>query len=195
MLFIILYLNNDLIEIIKTRRSIREFKQEEISSEVLQDIVDAGRLAPSPHNIQPWEFIIIRKKENRDTIFKHLGWLFEPDIKSRPTAYIIVLTEGKNLKSVSITASLGACIENIMLAAWSYDIGSCWIGSVKNKKELEKFLGIPENIEIFAVIALGYPKSIPLAVETDSILKPLRKEGKLFVPKKKLEKILHIEKF
>ncbi len=193
MLFIILYLDNDLIELIKTRRSVREYKQEEISLEVLKDVVDAGRLAPSPHNIQPWEFIVV--KENRDTIFSHTGWLFEPDKKSRPTAYIIVLTEEKNLKSVPVIASLGACIENIILAAWSYGIGSCWIGSVKNKKELANFLGIPEYITIFGIIALGYPENIPLAVDTDSTSKPFKKDGKVFVPKKNLEKILHIEKF
>lgn len=195
MLFIILYLDNDLIDIIKTRRSIREFKQEEVSLEVLKDIVETGRLAPSPHNIQPWEFIIIKNKENRDTIFNHTGWLFEPDKKSRPTAYIIVLTEEKNLKSVSVIASLGACIENMILAAWSYGIGSCWIGSIKKKKELESFLGIPEDITIFSIIALGYPESLPIVVDIDSIIKPFKKDGKVFVPKKNLERILHLEKF
>ncbi len=80
-----LFLDNEFINIIKERRSCREFKKGEIKIEVLKDIVDAGRLAPSPHNIQPWEFIILHKKESCDSLFPHLGWLFEPSKDKRPS--------------------------------------------------------------------------------------------------------------
>lgn len=192
MLILILYLNEDPIDLIKTRRSVRSFKQEEISLDILKDIIDAARLAPSPHNLQPWEFIIVKEKENRDTVFKHISWLSEPKKELRPTAYIMVLTEVKNLKNVSITASIGASIQNILISAWYYGIGSCWIGSIKKKDELKKFFNIPESLSIFAIIALGYPADIPETIDSDSILKPFIKDGKLIVPKKKLEKILHI---
>jgi len=186
---------NEFTDLIKTRRSIREYKQIPVSFDVLKEIVDAGRFAPSPHNIQPWEFIIVQREENCDSLYLHLGWLYESDKSSRPVSYIVVITEKKNLKNLSIVASLGASIENMLLSAWSHGIGSCWIGSIKDKNGLKKFLKIPEDFTIFAVITLGYPLNIPETIDTNIVLKPFFKDGKLFVPKLKIDKVLHIEKF
>jgi len=185
----------DIHLLIQTRRSIRKFEQQEISLMILKQICDDARFAPSPHNLQPWEFVIIHDGELRNKVFDHLEWLGgTPETGKTPVAYIVLLIPKELNKDWSCLASLGACCQNILLSAWSYGIGSCWIGSVHNQKRLKKILKIPERLNIFSIIALGYPAEKPLIEESDTRIKPFRDtSGKIHVPKKALESILHID--
>ena len=87
----------DIYEVIKKRRSIRRFKQDEIPLGILEKLVDAARFAPSGGNIQPWEFIIVNDKELLDKVFETLAWAGyiapegTPPEGKRPTAYICLL--------------------------------------------------------------------------------------------------------
>lgn len=186
----------DAVEALKTRRSIRRFEKQDIPVEDLKSIVDAGRLAATGGNLQPWEFLLVDDKKLCEEVFSSLGWIggHVPDKGERPEAYIIVLGHKKE-DGTTYVASLGAAVENMQLAAWAMGIGSCWFGSVKRKPLIEYF-NIPDFMELSYVLALGYPKESPILSEAEgNSFKPAKnKEGILVVPKRALKDVLHVNK-
>jgi len=106
----------------------------------------------------------------------------------------VVLFNTKIVKKFS-QSDAGAAIENILLAALGEGIGSCWIGSVEREK-VRKILNIPPGYKIDSVIALGYPAEEPVLEEMkDSIKYWLDEKDVLHIPKRRLEDILHEDKF
>jgi len=186
----------DLWEGLTTRRTVRRFRQEPIPPAVLRRIVDAGRLAASGGNAQPLKFIVISRPELVAAVFEEVRWLKEagdPPPGKRPTAYIVVLGDMTIRKAYQ--ADAGAACQNMLLAAWGEGVGSCWIGSV-NRGALREQLAIPVPLEIYAVIALGYPAERPLAVPMKESTKPWRgRDGELRVPKRSLDEILYWERY
>ncbi|MTI81386.1 MAG: nitroreductase family protein [Firmicutes bacterium] len=167
---------NETIGNIKSRRSIRAFKQEQIKDEELQLILEAGLYAPSAHNQQSWHFTVIQNKEILDDLnesSKEAGKIFNDKYIQQlsnnekfhtfyhaPTAVII---SGKK-DSLMPFADCAAATQNMLVAAQSIGIGSCWIGLVslvfngeKAKKYQDK-LGIPEGYQPYHAVALGYKK-------------------------------------
>lgn len=196
-LVVILFSNSDCHSVIQTRRSIRRFTQDSIPLSILTKICDDARLAPSPGNCQPWEFIVVTDSNVAEEIFNHLEWLGEPPtVNEKPTAYIVVLIPKDRQKDWSIIASFGACCQNILLSSWAQGIGSCWIGSIKEHNKLKKVLKIPKDLEIFSIIALGYPKEKPTLEEFKDTTTPYRNsDGKIYIPKKALKQILHLNQY
>lgn len=186
--------NNTIYDLIKRRRSIRKFKQEEIARKTLIKIVDAGRFAPSAANLQFIEYIIIDEKTLLDKIFPHTRWagyiypLGTPKENERPTAYIAIL---QNLKKSSHPdlRDIGAAVENMILTALEEGIGSCWLGAI-DKKEISEILNLPSFIRLDSLLALGYPAEQPQIVPYQGSVKYFRDEkGKHFVPKRDIKDI------
>jgi nitroreductase len=190
----------DMLELIKSRRTIRKYRQQKIDMDILIDLVDCGRLAPSAANRQPLEYFIVQKDELLEPVFSTLSWAGyiapegTPREGEKPAAYIVVLLKQENDRP-SAKHDAGAAIENISLAAWSYGIGSCWIGSVK-RKELAQILNIPEDYVIDSVVALGYPAETSVAEEAVDSIKYYKDENQvLHVPKRPLKSILKIDEW
>ncbi len=183
-------------EAITARRSIRRFKPEPIQRNKLIKITEAGNLASTAGNLQPWEFIIIDSAELTDKVFPRLGWLGgPPEEGQRPAAYIALLIDKNAMDSWSHVASAGAALQNIQLSAWGKGIGSCCFGSIE-RDAIAPILGIPDDFYLFVIIALGYPDENPVVKKADDSLRPYRDaEGILHVPKKPLRDILHFGKF
>ncbi|MCM8822520.1 MAG: nitroreductase family protein [Candidatus Omnitrophica bacterium] len=184
------------MEAIRKRRTIRRFLQKPISFDILKELVDAARLAPSGGNLQPWEFLVIDDKNLLEPVFSTLAWAAylgqegKPKEGEKPVAYIAVL-HNKKMKSFTPQADFGAAIENILLAAVDLGIGSCWIGSVQREK-LAEILKIPADYSIEYVVALGYPAETAIAEDEKGDLKYWRdKDGIHHVPKRRLEEVLH----
>lgn len=163
----------DLLEAIKGRRSIRAFKNEEVSVEDVERLVDAARWAPSAGNIQPWEFIVVRKPEIRKALVE--AALGQDFIKEASVVIIVCANEnrsserygvrGKSLYCIQDTA---AALQNIHLTAYSLGLGTCWIGAF-NEEEARRILKIPQGIRPVAIVPVGYlaetarlPKKRPL---------------------------------
>jgi len=184
----------DIHSLIQTRRSIRKFKQEQITIAVLKQICDDSRFTPSPGNLQPWEFLLVYDTNLTNEVFHHLEWLGGPPMMNeRPVAYLVLLYPAERKDDWSCLAGLGACCQNILLSAWAYGIGSCWIGSIRNSKKLRNTFRIPDNLNIFSIIALGYPAEEPVIEPGKDTLRPQRDEsGTMHIPKKNLQDILHI---
>lgn len=184
---------------ILSRRSIRRFQQKPISLELLKRFVNGARLAPSAANLQPLEFFIVNDKNFCKEVFETLGWAayikptWTPSENERPVAYIIMLINDQNNKYYTRDVSLSS--ENIVLAAEEEGIGSCILLNV-NRNKLREIFKIPDSILIDSVIALGYKDEKSIVVDYKDSVKYWRDESEvLHVPKKKLEDVLHINKF
>lgn len=183
------------------RRTIRKFRQDKIEPEILRKLVNAGRLAPSAANLQPLEYLVVDDEKLKDKIFPNLAWAGyikpegDPGEGERPAAYIIILADRKI--NAAPDRDIGASAGNINLAAAGEGIGCCWVGAFK-KKRISEIIGVPGNLSVELVLALGYPSESPVCedVKKGSSKKYYKDEsGTLHVPKKRLEDIIHFNKF
>ncbi len=183
------------MDVILSRRSIRRFKSKAVARKDLVEIVNAGRLAASAGNRQPWQFLIVDDKSLVENLFASLGWLGgTPDEKSRPTALVVVMLANPK-DQWSAFADGGAAVQNMQLAAWDKGIGSCWIGSA-DAGTVAKYLKIPAELKVFSVLALGYPDEKPVIEESDSEVSAKRDDkGTLHVKKLKLDAVLHVNAY
>ncbi len=189
----------DTYKAICSRRTIRLYQPKEISSDLMERILNAGRLAPSGANRQPLEFIVVKDEENRAKLFEQLAWAAyvqprrNPPEGNRPMAYVIVLIKGRG-EGLAV-ADGAAAIENMILTAWNEGVGSCWIGSV-NRDNVKRIFNIPDEYTVYDVLALGYPAEQPVMEEMkDSHKYWLDENNVLHVPKRRLSEIVHYEKF
>jgi nitroreductase len=172
----------DVLESIKGRRSIRAFKNQEVSAEIVEKLIDAARWAPSAGNIQPWEFIVVRDPKIKRGLVK--AALNQTFIEEAPVVIVVCADEdrsfqgygarGKTLYCIQDTA---AAIQNIHLAAYSLGLGTCWIGAFR-EEEAREVLKVPKGVRPLAIIPVGYPAESP----------PPRK-------RRPIEQIVHYETF
>ena len=144
------------IEAIKTRRSVRGFANENVSDEVVEQILEAGRWAPSGLNNQAWRFIIVRNEGIKVELSKLTK--YGPTIKNAPVLIVVFLDRDHMYNYTKDIQSTGACIQNMLLAIHSLGLGGVWLGEIlKNKEMVNKILGAPDSYELMAVVALGHP--------------------------------------
>lgn len=189
-----------LYELMLSRRSIRQFKPDPVSRNILEKLVNSARLAPSGANLQPLEFVAIDDEKLRKKLFPYLRWAayIAPDGNPRPgcepTAYVAILVN-LDVRKSGFDRDVGAAVENMILTAWEERIGSCWIASADTNK-IQKMLKVPENYMVDSVLALGYPDEEPKIEEMkDSVKYWKDSKGRLHVPKRKLDDVLHFNVF
>lgn len=145
------------IEFLKSRRSIRKFKDTPVEDGVLMSILDTARFAPSARNLQPWRFIVIKDQSIKDSLSKIHQWAWP---LSRAPIGIAVACD----TSVSPTSYMLDCSNAtmyIMLAAHAYGLGTVWIQSVRDNDKIREILGLPENLFVVSILAMGYPDESP----------------------------------
>ena len=144
------------LEAIYKRRSIREFTDTEISIEQLHEIVKAGMWAPSGLNNQPWRFAIIQDPRMKEQVAQqtHYGHI----VRGANALIAVYLSKEDMYDAVKDHQSAGACIQNILLATDALGLGAVWLGQIlKNKTEVNRILGLADDFDLMAVVALGYP--------------------------------------
>lgn len=147
---------NEFIGVVKDRRSVRKFSVKPINKRILEEIVDCARLAPSAQNIQPWVFLVVTEKERLAEISKTVDW--GPFIKDAVAC--VVVCGRKEVKRHVEDCCLAS--ENIMLAAKSLGVGSCYVAALgKDIEQARKLLEVPEDFEIVSLIPLGYFEENP----------------------------------
>ena len=183
------------MEWILKRRSIRRFLPKPVNRQDLVSLVQAASFAPSAGNGQPWEFILVDDVRTVKQVNKNLGWLGgAPEADQEPTAHVVVLLRNPQMRP-AVYADGGAAATTMCLAAAEKGIGSCWIGSV-NKDEVVRALEIPADLELFAVLALGYPAEEPVVTQAGD--KPSAKrdaKGVLKVEKRPLKSVCHVSHY
>lgn len=141
-------------KVIKTRRSIRDYKDVSIPRGALRKMVDAARFAATARGVQPWEFVIITDPG----MLNKLADLAEnARFLAQAKACIAVFSaETKYYLEDGCAAT-----ENILLSATDQGIGSCWVAGDKKPycSEVAKILGVPEGLKLVSMVSLGYPKS------------------------------------
>lgn len=157
--------------VIKKRRSIRKFKNDNINDETIKQLIEAARLAPSAKNRQPWKFYIARNEvkstivdlmkewqsNNKNTQTSVLG---TADAISQAPVLILVFKDSISNAERSDTLSLGAAIEHVLLKATEMNLGSLWIADTYYIKEKISKL-IKTNLELYSAIAIGISDEDP----------------------------------
>lgn len=161
----------ELEKAIKERKSIRKFKNDIIDKEIIFDLLEAARLAPSAKNRQPWKFYIAENDIKSQIVSLMREWHKEnKDMKTSvlPTsnaidqAPVLILVFKDSISDTirSDTLSIGAAIEHILLKATEYDLGSLWIADTYYVKEdISKLINT--ELELYSAIALGYKDENP----------------------------------
>ena len=175
---------NPVLDAIHSRRSIRSYEGKPVPDSAIQTLLEAATYAPSAINVQPWKFTIVTSKSE----MKQLSDMAKPallrvlpdvgdeslvGLKKRLSdpqydifynAPLLVFVSG--IKSPYAVYDCSMAAQNMMLAAYSLGIGSCWIGTAvatANDPKVKANLGVPEDHEVHAALIFGYPKGMPNA--------------------------------
>lgn len=148
-----------LLDVILNRRSIRSYENKEIPQEILRQVLEAGRQAPSAANRQPIRFIVVTDSEAKNEFSKSL---FGKHIRNAPVVVVGCADEKSFLTGKWAAVDTTIALQNIVIAALTFGIGSCWIGSFSEQK-VKELLKIPDEWKVVALLTLGYPAEQPKA--------------------------------
>lgn len=160
----------DTFEAIRTRRSVRQYTGESVPREHLEQIVDAGRLAATGSNRQPWDFIVVTDPEMLRQLSIAAEWI------TKAAAVVAVVMDPVSRWWVEDGA---AAVENMLLAATALGYGTCWLEgyTLRNEDEFKALLGVPEEKRLLTLVPIGVPVEWPARA------------------KKSLEEVLHWERY
>lgn len=155
----------NVLDCIKTRRSIRKYKDKQVPWDDIVNILQAGRMAPSAGNILNWKFIVVKDDGKRKAIAEACSqqwWMEQAPI------HIVVVAEpekcerfyGARGRRFYTLQNVAAAVENMLLAANSLGLGSCWVGAF-DEDALRTILILPEQVDVHAVITIGYADEKP----------------------------------
>jgi nitroreductase len=149
----------DFYDAVRKRLSVRSYKPDPVPEDVLNRILEAGRLAPSAKNYQPWKFIVVKDPAVRQALVpacKNQGSVGQAPVVICACCVIDQVWKGMggywSAEAVDITIAL----EHMMLAATAEGLGTCWIGAFL-EAEVKKVLAIPGGVKPIALTPLGYP--------------------------------------
>ena len=148
--------NMDILEAIRTRRSIRRFKSEPVPLELIEKLLEAGRWAPSSADSQPWEFIVVTDPEIKKRISRSFN--IGRFLNEAPLAIALVVDRLRTALPVQ-DGTLAAYA--ILLAAHDLGLGACWINP-NIPGGIRKILSIPITKKLITILAIGYPDEAPI---------------------------------
>lgn len=146
-----------LLELIFSRRSIRRYENRGVPDEVLQQILESGRQAPSAVNRQPIRFVVVKDQDLLEKLCNNIIVRF---VKKAPVAIVGCADTTSLLTGKWAVVDAAIAMQNMVIAAWSLGIGSCWIGAC-NKKKIKRLLKIPDKWKVVALLTFGYPAEHP----------------------------------
>ncbi len=156
-------MTKDVIDAIKERRSIRKFEKRDIPDATIGRLLESAHLAPSAGNLEPWKFVVVKQDELKEKLSQ--AAYSQESLSSAPVCIVVCAEPGRsaakygergaNLYCLQDTA---AAVENILLTATGYGLGSCWVGAF-NEEEVQEDLGLDPGLRPVAMIPVGYPAS------------------------------------
>ena len=160
----------DALEAIQRRRSVREYTGDAIPREDIEKIVDAGRLAATGNNRQPWDFIVITKKDMIEKLKVASQWM------ENAGAIIAVVLDSSSRWWIEDGA---AAVENMLIASTALGYGSCWLEgyTLPREEEFKRLLNVPEEKRLLTLVPIGVPVEWPT------------------VEKRPLEEVIHWEMY
>jgi len=162
----------DAIAALKERRSVRSYRQQQVEREIIEDIIDCARLAPTAMNDQPWDFVVVTRKDDLEKIPPMLG---HGEFIANAAFAVLVLARDTNYA----VEDCSAATENLLIAGAAYGLGSCWVAGTRQAYGpiVAKAFGAPEDRQLIAIVSFGYPAEEPK------------------VEKRSLTDVLHWERF
>jgi nitroreductase len=163
----------DVIQAIKSRRSVRQFQPNPVPKEKILKILDCARFAPTARNVQPWEFIVVTDANIRAKIATFAS--NAPFIKDSPVCIVVVCKDTKYYLEDGCAAT-----QNILLAATELGLSSCWAAGDKKDycQDVLGLLSVPQGYKLISMVAIG-----------------ISAQNNADVPKIELNQLVHWEKF
>ena len=160
----------DALEAIRKRRSVRDFTGDTIPKEDIEQIVDAGRLAATGYNNQPWDFIVVTERAMIEELKVASQWM------EKAGAIIALVLDPASRFWVEDGA---AAVENMLIASTALGYGSCWLEgyTLPLEEEFKQLLEIPEDKRLLTLVPIGVAVEWPM------------------VEKKSLEEVIHWETY
>jgi nitroreductase len=156
----------EVFEAIKNRRSIRQFTKQDIPKEIVEQLVEAARMAPTAGNTQAYQLVIVRQEAEKQRL--SMAAYGQRQVQAAPVVFVVCadLTKageayGERGRSLYCLQDTGAITQNILLAAYSLGLGTCWIGAFK-EDDVKKAVNAPEDMRPVTLITVGYPAESPL---------------------------------
>jgi len=143
----------EFLDVVRKRRSIRRYKPDPVPDQVLEQVLEAARLAPSAGHRQPWHFIVVKDPKTRQRL-GIASWAAEAPV-------VIVGCTDPETSSMWHIVDLTIAFEHLVLAAANFELGTCWLGQMDFDEHIKEVLGIPEHMKVVAVTPLGYPAETP----------------------------------
>jgi nitroreductase len=153
---------NEVLNAIKSRRTIRRFKADPIEDEELQMILEAGRWAPSFGNLQPWKFIVIKDQYLKSKLDKASREnVLQLGINEAPA--VILVCVDRRIDPLHAIETGAAATQNIALAGHSLGLGVGWIGvwGTETEASIQQLFQLPETTRVVSLLPIGYPAESP----------------------------------
>jgi len=180
----------ELMEVIKTRHSVRAYENREVDDEKLERILEYARLAPSARNSQCWNFVVVKDKGTIERLGEACG-LLNPWLKRAPLIIVGCANPGTSVSRNGMDyylVDLAIAMEHLVLAATDQGLGTCWVAGFSEEK-VKEVLGVPKGVKAVAMTPVGYP-SEKESVGT-SLVKMLARTSK----RKSMQELVHWEKW
>ena len=148
----------DVMEAIQTRRSVRSYLNKPVEEEILNQVLEAARLAPSANNRQEGRYVAVRDQDTRHLL--SIAAEGQGFVAEAPAVIACCAAESGHVMSCgqpAYTVDLSIAVDHMTLAAVSLGLGTCWIGAF-DEDRVREILGIPASVRVVALMALGYPK-------------------------------------
>lgn len=140
----------DVLDAIKTVLSVRKYRVEPVPDDVIQQVLEAGRLTASAGNGQKWDFILVQGRAKLEELAANSP---SGPYTAHAAFAIVVVTEN----SAFGTSDASRAIQNMTLAGWSLGLGSVWVGFPDMLTQINPLLNIPEDLVVAAILPFGYP--------------------------------------
>ena len=167
----------DVYEAIEIRRSVRAYETRQIPDDVLMRVLEAGRVAPSASNSQPWHFIVVKSPEKREVLSKRM---FTKFLVESPVVIVGCGERERRFHLVDVSIAM----QQMVLAATAEGLGTCWIGDF-DEKVVRDLLKLPDKYTVVCLLAVGYERE-----KMDLTAKLLRTRNR-----KNIEEIVSLEEF
>ena len=144
-----------MLDLIEKRRSIRAYTHDSVSDTDVKTLLEAAMAAPSAHNTQPWEFIVVRREDLRQQLAGTHQW--SDMCAAAPVVFVVC---GHARHSDHWVEDTSAATENLLLAVTGLDLGAVWIGiypRTQHEAQVREVLGIPDEVRVLCLVAVGHP--------------------------------------
>jgi nitroreductase len=151
-----------LLALLRDRRSIRRYREDPVPDGMIDQLLEAGRWAPSANNLQPWHFIVVRDPVIRKEIAEFTLHSGEPHVHLSESPVLIVLcgVERDRIYHEYLNGDVAMAALQMMLQAKAIGLGTCWVGGL-NRAAIGGLLRIPDPIQVVCLLTVGFPGEDP----------------------------------